>query len=396
MLADFLRKAGIKKTDANRPRIIVGGFNTFNPVPFLAFCDAVVCGDGEDITSRVVGGDYSDGSVLTEDKGAVAWSSVSPLAGFCHTTNGIGRIEIARGCRAKCRFCAVSALKPYREVPLAEVEEALRAAKTKRVALFAPEPTFHSSNNELQELCVKHKKTRFDTDVRLDRIGSRHMAGGVLRSGIEGLSERLRRSIGKPYKDDFIVEAVASALAQGRRGMFFYLILDLPGETDGDFDEFLAMLHRIEGIPGCEELVLVPSPSVFMPSPHTAMEFEPINYDRDYGAKWYNLFRGHGLRDGVNKPWKFMMAERARVFGPPARVLSMISTRAGGEFFEIEKCLTRNKIISINGAGRVSCKSLKRLEMALRPFGGAEKYCGEYTADKAPWKILSVAAKKGN
>jgi len=176
--------------------------------------------------------------------------------------------------------------------------------------------------------------------------------------------------------------------------MFFYLIMDLPGETDADFDEFLTMLHRIEEIPGCEELVLVPSPSVFMPSPHTAMEYDMIHYDRDYGSKWYNLFRGHGMVGGVNKPWKFQMAERARIFGPSARVLSMVSTRSGSEFIEIEKELKRKKLISISADGRVSCKDLKGLVDSLRPFGGVEKYCGIYTAETAPWKVLTISDRK--
>ena len=394
LLADFLRKAGIKKSDPTRPRIIVGGFNTFNPVPLLPFCDAVVCGDGETVINQVITGDYSADSVLTGDKKSVKWCNVKPLIGFCHDTNNIGRLEIARGCKAKCRFCAVSALKPYREVPLDEVEKALKTTKAKRVAMFSPEPTFHADNNELQELCRKYGKSRLDTDVRLDRIGHRHMDGGVLRSGIEGLSERLRKSVGKPYKNDFIVESVRKAIEQGRHGMFFYLIMDLPGETDADFDEFLTMLHRIEEIPGCEELVLVPSPSVFMPSPHTAMEYDMIHYDRDYGAKWYNLFRGHGMVGGVNKPWKFQMAERARIFGPSARVLSMVSTRSGSEFIEIEKELKAKKLITISADGRVSCKDLNGLVNCLRQYGGVEKYCGIYTAETAPWKVLIISDRK--
>jgi len=39
----------------------------------------------------------------------------------------------------------------------------------------------------------------------------------------------------------------------------------------------------------------------------------------------------------------------------------------------------------------VSCKDLKGLVDSLRPFGGVEKYCGIYTAETAPWKILSIS-----
>jgi hypothetical protein len=60
------------------------------------------------------------------------------------------------------------------------------------------------------------------------------------------------------------------------------------------------------------------------------------------------------------------------------------------KFIEIEKALHKNKLISIDGKGRVSCKDLKGLEKVLLPFGGVEKYCGSYTADNAPWKILTL------
>jgi radical SAM superfamily enzyme YgiQ (UPF0313 family) len=392
LVADFMRKAGISKLDKDRPLIVIGGFNTFNPFPFLAYADAVVCGDGETVINEAVKGDFASDYILTDGKTSGSWCSNPILTGFAHDTNGICRLEIARGCKAKCKFCAVSHLKPYREVPLNEVEKALKTTKAKRVAMFSPEPTFHTDNNALQELCRKYGKTRLDTDVRLDRIQHRHMDGGVLRSGIEGLSERLRKSVRKPYKNEFIIESVRSALAQGRTGMFFYLILDLPGEQECDFAEFVEMLHGIEKIPGCEKLVLVPSPSVFMPSPHTPMEYDKINWDRDYGEKWYRLFRAHGLKDGVNKPWKFQMAERARVFGPAARVLSMVSTRSGNEFFEVENALTRNKLISINKDGRVSCKKIDGLLKVLEPFGGVDKYCGEYAPETAPWKKVRVSA----
>lgn len=373
LLADFLRRAGIKQGEG--PRVIVGGFNTFNPIPFQAYADAVVCGDGEDIITAVAEG---------KDPGLI-WRNAAPLAAFSCVTNNVTRLEVARGCRYKCRFCAVSSLKPYREVDISEIEPLIKHAATKKISAFSPEPTLHSRNAEITELCHRYGKTRLDTDVRLDRIAKRHNDGGLLRCGIEGVSERLRKSVNKGYSNDFIYESVKKAIINKRPGMLFYIILDLPGECAEDFEEFKTLLHRFEDIKGCEDFLLIPSPSVFMPNPHTQMEYDAIHWERDYGTLWRHLFREHiGIGE---RPWKYMMAERARVFGPTARVLSMLSTRAGDEFFEIERELSQKKIISISG-GRVRCSSKRGLIGVLERFGGVEKYTGHRDKASAPWNAL--------
>jgi len=382
LFADFLKRAGIRKQDQNRPRVVVGGFNTFNPVPFLGYADAVVCGDGEEIIKQAVGGDYSSEHVLTSEKKTVTWCNVDPLRGFCHETNDIARIELARGCKFKCRFCAVTHLKPYRETPFEDVAAALRKTKLKRVSLFAPEPTMHVQDKDLTDLCHQLGKIRTDSDVRLDRLEKRD--DSVPRVGIEGLSEKLRKSVNKPYSSEKIVGAVKTAIEHGRKGIFMYMILDLPGECEEDWEEFRDLLQRIGSIPGADGFLLKPSPSVFMPSPHTPMQFEAINYERDYGGKWSSFFGRGGDRQ-----WRVIMAERSRVFSPAARVLSMLSTRSGNEFYEVEKVLTDRKVLKISG-GRAAAKSLADLEKGLAPFGGAGKYCGPYTAESAPWKVLQI------
>jgi len=374
LLADFLRKANIKKMDRNRPKIIMGGFNTFNPVPFMAYVDFVVCGDGEEILPDVLKGNES----------GFTWHNINQLRGFCHETNNIARIELARGCKFRCRFCAVSHLKPYRETSIEEIEQCLRKTKLKRVSLFAPEPTLYSKDKELNDLCDRLGKIRLDSDVRLDRVGDRPYR--VARVGIEGISERLRKSVGKPYKNEYIVEQVDKAIKAGRGGIFFYIILDLPGETEEDWEEFNGLLRKIGELPGAPNFVLKPSPSVFMPNPHTPMEYDGIHWDRDYVGKWREFFRG-----GENhKKWEVMMAERSRVFTPAMRILSMISTRAGEEFFDIEEELSKNKIIGISG-GRVACRSLPNLVSALQNYGEPEKYCGPRSPEgENPWKRLII------
>lgn len=383
VMADFLRQAGIDKSQdlKDRPFIIVGGFNSFNPLPLSKYADAVIVGDGEETLYKLVEDLDADlPGVFREGDTDVEYQIVDPLIGYCHETNQIGRVEIARGCRYKCSFCAVTFLKPYREVPVDEVKKALTRCAVKRVALFAPEPTLHSQDSHIDDLCDIFGKTRLDTDIRLDNLGKRR--DNMPRVGIEGISYKLRKSVNKPYTDEKIYTQVKKLVDAGRRGLFMYFILDLPGEDEQDWRDMISMFERISDIPGCENFLLKPQPNVFMPSPHTPMEYASIHYWRDYRTKWHKYMSKDGKRG-----WKIMMCEANRVFGPTSRVLSMVSTRAGYEFYDLDRYLTEKGVLRVRG-GRPVVLSLPKLERYLKPFGGTEKYCGEYTKETAPWKVV--------
>lgn len=380
LLADFMRRAGLRKESEARPRIIIGGFCTFNPAPLLPYADAVIVGDGEGVIVPAIEGDYSADNILTDEKKSVQWGSAADLIPFVHETNEIARIELARGCRFGCRFCAVKHLKPYRELTTDGVRWALRKTRKRRVSLFAPEPTMHSQDDMVTELCHTYGKIRVDSDVRLDRLSLR--SDSVPRVGVEGLSYRLRKTVKKPYTDDFIVDAVAKCIKSGRKGLFMYFILDLPGETDQDWQEFGALLRRIGALPGADGFLLKPSPSVFMPTPHTPMAGDAINWNRNYSEKWQSFF---GRGDA--RQWDVMMAERSRVFSPHMRLLSMMATRAGPEFPEVETALTRKKIIAVQ-SGRPAVKNKAGLERYLEGRNLIEAYCGKRTS--GPWSIVNA------
>lgn len=380
VLADWLRKAGIDKKQSNRPRLIAGGFCTFNPVPMLQYVDAVVVGDGEDITLPAVNGDYSGKSVLCEGKQVVEWNNSPTLRPICHETNNIARIELSRGCRCRCRFCAVAHLKPYREASIEDIEACLRSTKQKRVALFAPEPTMHSRDDDITMLCRRLGKARQDSDVRLDRLS--HRSDSVPRVGIEGLSERLRKSVNKGYSNEKIIEEVREAIKAGRKGIFMYMILDLPGECEDDWLEFRELLTRIGEIPGADKFLLKPSPSVFMPTPHTPMSGDEIHWEREYGNKWESFFGR-----GDDRDWKVLMAERSRVFSPHMRLLSMMATRGGEEFRKVESTLSKQGYIAIS-AGRPVVRCKQMMEQFFDKNGLIELYCGK--RENGPWNIVKT------
>jgi radical SAM superfamily enzyme YgiQ (UPF0313 family) len=348
-----------------------------NPVPFLGYADYVCVGDGEGVLPALFRGELPE-CVLCDAQKHVVVGVAPSLRPFAHETNGVARIEVARGCKFACTFCAVTFWKPYRELPLEGVVKALRMTKCRRVALFAPEPTIHSQDAAITRIAHNMGKIRVDSDVRIDRVTYRD--DSVPRVGVEGLSERLRRMVKKPFSDEQIVESVKRAIAEGRRGMFWYMILDLPGETEEDWEAFRGLLRKVSEIPGADRFVLKPSPNMFLPTPHTPMQYEPIHWDRDYRAKWEGLFGR-----GDDRDWGVIMAERTRVFSPGMRILSMLSMRAGDEFAEVEEHMTRDRAITVR-AGRPVVLNLDRMLKVLARYGGPDRWCGRITPGTAPWE----------
>ena len=375
LLAAFMRQSGLLKSKS-RPRITIGGFNTFNPVPLLPYADGVVVGDGENVINTVLR--RRNHPSLYKGDGPVLWNNVGRFETFGHETNGIYRMEIARGCKQHCAFCAVSHLKPYREIPAYKIEYNLERIAHRRASLFAPNPMEHSQAQEIQDIVEKNQTLRVDSDARSHHAWQ--FRRRVPRCGIEGISERLRKLVKKPRRNESLIEDLCKAATNGVRGIFLYYILDLPGESDEDWDDFKEFLETLGSRKEAKSLVLKPSPSVFMPTPHTPLEMSRIHWDRDYVLRWSSFF-GRGKR----RNWKIMMAERSRVLAPKTRILQMLATRAGGEFAEIEEKLSIDKIIAIR-SGRVQCLDFKKLLSALEPYGGVDHYCG--VPKEMPWKIV--------
>ncbi len=382
-LADFLRKAGISKAQTKRPRIIVGGFNSFNPVNLACYADIVVCGDGEDGAFLAALLDQDHPSIY-RGSGTVRWANV-PCVPRLHVTNDVARIEIARGCKARCKFCQVAHLKPYREADPDKVFPLLLEAKrkgVKRASLFAPEPTMHPHNRRFTAACQALGLSRVDSDVRLDRLEYRDVA--VPRVGLEGLSERLRRSVGKYISNEKVISKIKTLIESGRHCVHIYLILDLPGETEDDWREFRELLQAIGRIPGAEKLVLKPTPAMFLPSPFTPWEAEPIHWDRDYRTQWQQFFG-----TGENRTWDVLMAERNRVFAPEARVLAMIAVRAGQEFADVERALSSTGALVVDNDGRPHVTDRRLFLSCLQPFGGPERWTG--VPREMPWHCLTLS-----
>jgi hypothetical protein len=401
----FLLQAGITPGTDRRPLCIVGGFSSYS---IQALGDAYhwgCIGDGEAFVPAALqlaaqGRDDRigelPGAYWPGKREPTRWQDV-PFDAHQMVEPGqqVTRIEIARGCRYSCRFCALSYLKSYREGQPETVTDYIDQAQTKSVALFAPDRTSHSHFEAIQAHLAASNLHDLASDTRLDTLMEQGGASTHIRFGLEGCSERLRRAVGKAYSAAMFLDSIAAILDQApnrKRGVRFYLILDLPGETEDDYAAFAALIQAVTAIPKVQGLTLMPIPNVFLPSPLTPLQYGGINVMTDFRTRFRQLVYPP-TKDGMPYIWPFQMAYNARIFGPLERLKSMIVTRCDEE---------RTLPVLRNIVGNPGLKKLLRrgslpgAEVLLRfaeREGLSESYlCGEQAPDTVfPWSSFVTA-----
>jgi radical SAM superfamily enzyme YgiQ (UPF0313 family) len=383
---DFCVRAGIGYSN-EKPRIIVGGFNTFNPDVFFPLAHQVVVGDGETVFKAAIKGEAHPSIYTGIEKDLIYNHCDISDNSFCYRSSEITRIEIARGCKYKCPYCQLAFLKPYREVELSAIRRAIDQVATKRVALFAPNGGSHTHYKQITELASRRGLSNVASDVRYNEMKI-YNNDNTARTGIEGISERLRRSIKKPISDKAFLDLVKLRMAQcekrgTRPALHTYFILDLPGEDNSDWKAFDDLLQKVDSLPGIENFTWIITGNVFMPGPHTPLESASIHIERDYKQIWRAA-----LSDRTRaKKYRFTLTGRHSVFSPYSRALSMIATRGGNEAGEIIYNLVANERLKKASMGTWS-KSLRALRRFLEHYGGIERYIGEIS--NGPWKKVRV------
>ena len=301
-LPAWLRRHDLAPRAADRPPtdplVIAGGPAVASPGPILPFVDALVMGDAEVTLPAILRA--VETSPASAKKGAaldriaalpavyVPGRSTRP-ARWLTTPHAAAvrqgsRILAARGCRYSCPFCQVSPLHaPYRPVPHADLVHAINAVDG-RVSLSAAAISHHphvldllallaDQNRYLNSVNVCHR------DLAPDLIQALAHVSGRIGFGVEGVSARLRRAAGKPISDRAL-ETLLLELLRRFGVVGIYVIVGLPGETEADQDDLLALLHRVldrrdycwnGGHPGRLQITSTP----FQALPHTRWEREP-------------------------------------------------------------------------------------------------------------------------
>lgn len=372
-------KLKIGKKYGSKPRLIIGGFNTFNPVIFKPYAHAICVGDGDDVFRElIVDIEYQHPSIYHGNEETIEYcqADISNNSFVYYNESRIARIEIARGCKYRCKFCQLAVLKKYREVSFPAIERAVKNSIGNRLVLFAPNKTSHSESDRIKQCLIDNGKQDACPDVRFNEVnkfyGSNHM-----QIGIEGISERLRFMVGKHLTNESLREIIKNAIEKQlhmgyRPAITFGYILDLPSECEADWMEFAGFLDSLSEIENSDKLNVFFIFNLFQPLPFTAFEDEVVHLGMNYTAKIKRALYDR----------KFKICVRGRLFSDSSRLLSAIATRGDENSDEdIMRILASKKAMNDN-------KQLRRYEEILKNRGGLQCYIGKPI--NKPWRIINI------
>jgi hypothetical protein len=225
----------------NKKVIVGGNYPTTSPAAVAPFCDAIYLGDGD-------GWDGRDDSFIAV-KGSPRKRSIAPhISPYLYEDLQQSRrsfVEISRGCKNKCLFCQYGWLKPYRECDYQDIAMNIDRARTKSVRVFAADRFQHSAYNSIRGLMEKRGKADTGSDVSIKFL-LKHPEylkyTNKVRVGIEGLSYRLRKMVGKDYDDSEVVRFCTLVADAGIKSLDWYMIYGLPTETERDVEHFKKLL----------------------------------------------------------------------------------------------------------------------------------------------------------
>lgn len=283
---------------AKDPCVVFGGQAMRNPRPVSPFADVCVYGDAEAVAVPIVRAAQAGAS-----KREIVSSAPSVGEYIVDASADIGRlymhghrrtVEVARGCRMKCAFCAVGD-GAYREAAKETVLKSMREASTmgKRINLFAPSfASCRHAETYIGEalrlgLSIANCESTAAHAIRWLRRGPLHSSS--LHVGIEGTSERIRKEVGKPISDASILELASLCEARKVKRIKLYMIPGLPGETDEDRSGFSDLLTRFAS--EYHGMIDVTA-SLFQPIPGTRLE--------------------HASGEFPQRAWEWVMAEREK------------------------------------------------------------------------------------
>jgi len=285
---DFLKFKFIKGME--NKRVIVGGNTaTANPSILASFGVDIYLGDGETITG------LNDKSIVnintTNPVNPNVSEKIHPVVFEDVQQNRRTFIEISRGCANKCSFCQYAWLKPYRECSPVDIKECVLRSKTKSIRAFSADRFQHHQYDKISELFDKYGKNDTSSDVSIHFLLKNPQYLKCIkkvRTGVEGLSYKLRRLVGKKFTNEKMLEFTKLVVDSGIKCFDWYMIYGLPEESAEDYEEFTELLRSIDEIVPLGYTIAIHW-NAFTPSPQTPFQWEAPAFEYKYKREFMKL-----------------------------------------------------------------------------------------------------------
>jgi len=274
-LIRLLEAAGIppKRVDRDErhPFILAGGPLTFsNPLPLSGIVDAIIVGEAEELTPRVLAEldlagpghrarqldrlaviphvflPTHHGATLPEvakvdDAMIPAWA---PMRTPHAVLSSMFLIETERGCSRTCTYCVMrrSTNGGMRLAPM-ETILGLVPDDARRVGLVGAAVSDHPKIAEIVGRLADSGREVGLSSLRPDRLNDALVAAlkragtKTLTTAMDGPSERLREALERKARVKNLERCAALARTHGMERLKLYLMVGLPTETDDDIDE---------------------------------------------------------------------------------------------------------------------------------------------------------------
>lgn len=287
--------------------IICGGAASTSPYSIGKYCDAVCVGDGQVFIDTLIEAGFDRAKKLPNVWIDGETRSVSIDQNFpwdmppIQAEDGAYRLWCGRGCKHKCKFCQTGWAYVYSENPrpqnlLSNAKRLLSSGK--KIAYLSNDVMQHSFYSALPP--TEHGSY---TVAFLKKNGL--PPARQIRIGVEGVSERLRKSVSKPISDEDLL-GCTRWLNGNKKSVRWFMIAGLPGETDDDWEELKSIVQRWKMLTPVGVLAL--SFTAFCPEPATP--FAQVALDDNYWPRfeafkeWF--FGGKGWSNRI----KLMMPQQ--------------------------------------------------------------------------------------
>ena len=317
------------------PFVIIGGpCATFNPEPLADFADMVVIGEGEETLPKLLqllerlrmekknrtekllaaaqlpgvyvpqfykpvyddAGHFAAMERLADVPEIIVRQWVRDLDEYPHTSAIISPytefsnmfiVEVARGCGRHCRFCMAGYCfrKPRsRNLNLLLEDIRNRPEATAKVGLMGAAVSDYPEMKQLTKTLAEEAVPFSCASLRADSLDL-PLVQALAKSGQrtmtvapEAGSVRMRAAINKGITEEHIYEAMEYAAQAGMPNTKLYFMIGLPGESDEDIEEMVALVHRVrkrmDELGHTGDLVL--SVNAFVPKPFTPYQWSPL------------------------------------------------------------------------------------------------------------------------